>query len=557
MIVDGEVDPEIELPDPSLGFTPKPIEMTRTPKPGATRTGGYYVAPGRADAGGRALGAQQRAEREKKEKASAEKAKNDADLAAEDAELDASGMVDEKGRPIRENIVAMHRAGPDGELGTDDDGPNLDSRTVAEVKFSPGSGYRNRKPGSARRIGATPDELALGDPNRSLPNESGNRPPVLPGKGFAVDRGGPTSMRAPQLGVMEGIDGETLPSGAPITSTPPTDQRDFFAWQNAMKQVAVAAGFDFSQYETEQSLINDAVKVLKKHEQNKKAGWVPTLSESGEPIYTPNADAKKRSEDSRRRASARQFVDQHKPDEQTGLAIMKAADEGKWDQVDRLVRGARNERRAGTAQAAMDQARLRGQTQQMNNPNINRAMWHNSVMKQPNAAGVAQVGAAWEKPGSIPAMTAAEAVEAESANREADRKSEERKAEIIAGAKKEPDGLTAYQQQIRGVLNSAPDVISAINQIRTINTAASLSDRPLIEPKNVEYQTHAEVSRHEIRSGKGPDNIATQTGLKMLGDQLLGPIKTDAEKDTFVRRAMADLGVTEEYARAWIERGGR
>jgi hypothetical protein len=71
----------------------------------------------------------------------------------------------------------------------------------------------------------------------------------------------------------------------------------------------------------------------------------------------------------------------------------------------------------------MDQARLRGQTQQMNNQNINRAMWHEAVMKQPNAAGVAKVGAAWEKPGSIPAMTAAEAVEAESANREADRKS--------------------------------------------------------------------------------------------------------------------------------------
>ncbi|NDE15619.1 hypothetical protein EBZ80_11885 [bacterium] len=126
---------------------------------------------------------------------------------------------------------------------------------------------------------------------------------------------------------------------------------------------------------------------------------------------------RKSADAARRRADARRFVREHKPDEATGSMILEAADMGDFDTVDSLVRGARRDRTASTSQAAMDQARLRGQTQNMNNPRLNRAMFHESVMKQPNAAGVAQVGAAWNMPGSIPAMTAAEAVAAEKEHR--------------------------------------------------------------------------------------------------------------------------------------------
>jgi hypothetical protein len=65
------------------------------------------------------------------------------------------------------------------------------------------------------------------------------------------------------------------------------------------------------------------------------------------------------------------------------------------------------------------------------------------------------------------------------------------------------------------------------------------------------------VSRHEIRSRRGTENIATQTGLQMLAKDLLGPYWTDTDKEKFVLRAQSDLGVTEEYARAWLQRGGR
>jgi hypothetical protein len=237
------------------------------------------------------------------------------------------------------------------------------------------------------------------------------------------------SPRAPQQGIIDSIPPELM------TSQPPKDQGQFFKWREAMKALAVASGINVAAFENEEDLVRAGASIAKQNERmNAPVAGAPagendkvppkyerTITSTGAPVFTPSDAMRKQADDSRRRASARQFVDQHKPDEQTGLAIMTAADEGKWDEVDRLVRGARNRRRAGTAQTAMDQGRLRGQTQQMNNPNINRAMFHNSVMQQPNAAGVAQVATGWGAAGGIPAMISAEAVAADKAARDADR----------------------------------------------------------------------------------------------------------------------------------------
>lgn len=426
MMVDGEPEPDISLPDPNLegNFTPKPIEMNRTPKPGATQTGGYYVAPGRADAGGRALGAQQKADREKKEKADAEKAKNEADLAAEDAELDASGMVDEQGRPIRSKISDRHR----NTSGADIDGLG----DVVYEEARPGTGYRARKPGQERRLGANEQEQDIPMTDRRLPDAAGDRPPMLPGKGQSVVRDGGMSPRAPQQSIIDSIPPELR------TSQPPKDQGQFFKWREAMKALAMAAGVNIAAFENEEDLVRAGASIAKQNERMNapvagapagEGGAVPpkyerTITSTGAPVFTPSDAMRNQTDDARRRASARQFVDQHKPDEQTGLAIMNAADKGEWETVDSLVRGARNQRRAGAAQTAMDQSRLRGQNQQMNNPNINRAMFHNSVMQQPNAAGVAQVATGWGAAGGIPAMISAEAVAADKDRRDADREVE-------------------------------------------------------------------------------------------------------------------------------------
>jgi hypothetical protein len=109
----------------------------------------------------------------------------------------------------------------------------------------------------------------------------------------------------------------------------------------------------------------------------------------------------------------------------------------------------------------MDQARLRGQTQQMNNPTINRAMWHQSVMQQPNAAGVAKVGAAWEKPGSIPAMISAEGVAADKAYREDVLKNNVDVAEATAEGRKKP---------------TAPDKADFLTEAQTAAQAALAGD---------------------------------------------------------------------------------
>jgi hypothetical protein len=483
LMVDGEPEPEsdIALPDPNLegNFTPKPIEMTRTPKPGATQTGGYYVAPGRADAGGRALGAQQRAEREKKEKESAEKAKNDAALLKEDEDLD-SWAAGEDGKPGTDDDNMLFKPDPaTGELVNtgrdhpnrlDKDGRRLDRpQGVGDVAFTPaapGTGYRARKPGEERRLGANEQEQGVPMTDRRLPDAAGDRPPMLPGRGQSVVRDGGMSPRAPQQGIIDSIPPDLM------TSQPPKDQGQFFKWREAMKALAVASGINIAAFENEEDLVRAGASIAKQNERmNAPVAGAPageddkvppkyerTITSTGAPVFTPSDAMRKQTDDSRRRASARQFVDQHKPDEQTGLAIMNAADEGKWDQVDRLVRGARNERRAGTAQAAMDQSRLRGQSQQMNNPNINRAMFHNSVMRQPNAAGVAQVATGWGAAGGIPAMISAEAVAADQANRDAVLKNNVDVAEATAEGRKKPttpdtaDFLTAAQTEAQAAL---------------------------------------------------------------------------------------------------------
>lgn len=559
MTIDGEPEPDIELPDPITGFKPQPAEMSRKPKPGATQTGGYYVAPGRADEAGRAVGKATREEREKAEKAAAEKAKNEADLAAEDAALEESGLVDEKGRPIRSKIADHHR----NTSGSDIDGLG----TVVYEEATPGTGYRARAPGQARRIGANEQEQGVPMTDRRLPDAAGDRPPMLPGKGQSVVRDGGMSPRAPQQAIIDSIPPELR------TSQPPKDQGQFFQWREAMKALAMAAGVNIAAFENEEDLVRAGTSIAKQYERMNapvagaaagEAGAVPpkyerTITSTGAPVFTPSDAMRKQADDSRRRASARQFVDQHKPDEQTGLEIMEAADKGDWKTVDALVRGARNQRRAGTAQAAMDQSRLRGQTQQMNNPRINRAMFHNSVMQQPNAAGVAQVATGWGAAGGIPAMISAEAVAADERQRVMDREGRLEEARIAAAGRQDPDGLRNYQNQVNGILVSSPDPATSINQLRIVNAAASAGG--LIPKQDVEYQTHAEVSRHELRSGRSPDNIATQNGLRLLFDKLytVGSyiMNNAGRRDEFLRRAQLDLGVDQATAETYLSSRGQ
>lgn len=563
MTIDGEPEPDIELPDPITGFKPKPAEMSRKPKPGATQTGGYYVAPGRADEAGRAVGKATREEREKAEKAAAEKAKNEADLAAEDAALEESGLVNKKGRPIRSKIADHHRS---------TSGVNVDGLgTVAYEEATPGTGYRARTPVQDRRIGANEQEQGVPMTDRRLPDAAGDRPPMLPGKGQSVVRDGGMSPRAPQQAIIDSIPPELR------TSQPPKDQGQFFQWREAMKALAMAAGVNIAAFENEEDLVRAGASIAKQYERMNapvagaaagEDGAVPpkyerTITSTGAPVFTPSDAMRKQADDSRRRASARQFVDQHKPDEQTGLEIMEAADKGDWKTVDALVRGARNQRRAGTAQAAMDQSRLRGQTQQMNNPRINEAMFHEAIMKQPNARGVGQVLTAWSpvigRQGAAAGgtmMMQADAQDASAREAAANRAS----AEKIANAKKDEDGLDNYMAKVNSVLVNSPDVITAINQLQTINAAASLSPNPLVKPENVEYQTLSDVSRHWIRTGRGPDNMATKRGLQILYDKLLGDwavVWTDKEKAEFFRRAEVELGVPQEFSRQWLAGGGR
>ncbi len=503
MIVDGEVDPEIELPDPSLGFKPKPVEMPRTPKPGATQTGGFYVAPGRAAEGGRALGDQQKAERQKQEKASAEKAKNEADLLKEDEDLD-SWAAGEDGKPGTDDDNMLFKPDPaTGELVNtgrdhpkrlDEDGRRLDRpQGVGDVAFTPaapGTGYRARKPGQERRLGANEQEQGVPMTDRRLPDAAGDRPPMLPGKGQSVVRDGGMSPRAPQQGIIDSIPPELM------TSQPPKDQGQFFKWREAMKALAVASGINIAAFENEEDLVRAGASIAKQNERmsapvrtrvpktnadgetlvdpngnviltsqqavdkdgNPVSKYERTITSTGAPVFTPSDDMRKSADAARRRAAARQFVREHKPDEATGSMIIEAADMGDFDTVDSLVRGARRDRTASTAQAAMDQARLRGQTQQMNNPNINRAMFHNSVMRQPNAAGVAQVATGWGAAGGIPAMISAEAVAADKANRDAVLKNNVDVAEATAEGRKKPttpdtaDFLTAAQTEAQAAL---------------------------------------------------------------------------------------------------------
>jgi hypothetical protein len=304
---------------------------------------------------------------------------------------------------------------------------------------------------------------------------------MLPGRGQFVAGSG---NRAPQQGIIDQIPPHLLTSGRP------KNQGEFFQWREAMKALAVASGVNIAMFENEEDLVKAGSEIAKQYEQmnapvttrvpktnaagetvvdpngnvvmTKKTSESPkyerNIDSTGAPVYVPSTDMKKSADDARRRAAARQFVREHKPDEATGSLIIEAADMGDFDTVDSLVRGARRDRTASTSQAAMDQARLRGQTQQMNNPNINRAMWHNSVMKQPNAAGVAKVGAAWEKPGSIPAMVSAEAVAADKAYREDVLKNNVDVAEATAEGRKKPttpdsaDFLTAAQTEAQAAL---------------------------------------------------------------------------------------------------------
>lgn len=592
MTIDGEPEPDIELPDPITGFRPQPAELSRKPKPGATQTGGYYVAPGRADEAGRAVGKATREEREKKEKAAADQAENERLMAEEDAKLDrwAAGDDGIPGTPddrleFEENPetgeleqTGRLNNGPDNIPGTDDDSldehgrPNWRPQGLGQLAWkpaAPGTGYRGRQPGQGRRIGATDAEREVPMTDRRLPDEAGNRPPMLPGRGQSVVRDGGMSPRAPQQGIIDNIPPHLL------TSQPPRDQGLFFQWREAMKQLAAAAGVNVAAFEDEEDLVRAGAAIAKQNERMSAPvkgatpdadGAVPSkyerrITSTGAPVFVPSDAMREQGENARRRASARQFVDQHKPDEQTGLAIITAADAGQWDEVDRLVKGARAARRAGTAQAAMDQGRLRGQTQQMMNPRIAPAMFHQSIMAQPNARGVGQVITAWSPVigsrgvaagGSM--MMQADAQDAAEREAAANRAS----AEKIANAKKDEDGLDNYMAKVNSVLVNSPDVITAINQLQTINAAASLSANPLVKPENVEYQTVSDVSRHWIRTGRGPDNVATNRGLKILHDKILGDwVHTDKEKAEFFRRAEVELGVPQEYSRQWLERGGR
>jgi hypothetical protein len=257
-------------------------------------------------------------------------------------------------------------------------------------------------------------------------------------------------------------------------------------------------------------------------------------------------------------------VEQFKPDEQTGIAIQDAAQSGDWPKALELMRKARNQRNASTAQAAMDQSRLRGLNQQMDNPRINRAMFHESVMQQPNAAGVAKVATGWGAAGGIPAMISAEAVAADKANRDADREVTREVGLANADARdKNQDGLRNYQAQVNGILTSSPDPITAINQLRTVNAAAA--EGGIIPKQDLEYQTHAEVSRNEIRAGRGPNNFATQNGLKMLFDKVytVGTAAGEAmgavgdRRQEFLRRAQLDLGCDEASADAYLASRGQ
>lgn len=478
MTVDGEPEPDLALPDPKLegNFTPKPAALSRTPKPGATQTGGYYVAPGRADAAGRAVGKSTREEREKAEQAAAEKAKNEADLAAKDAQLD-SWAAGEDGEPGTEDDNMLFKLDPDtGEWSnTGRDHPNkLDEHgrrtdrpqgtgTMAWTPAAPGTGYRARVPGQPRRE-ATPEERATPPTARRLPDAAGNSPPMMPGRGQSVVRGSGFSPAAPQQGIVDNIPPHLL------TPEEPKDQGQFFQWREAMKQLAMAAGVNVAVFESEEDLVREGVKIAEQLQRMEKkvTTRVPKLDAAGQPmtdvngnvitteqqtaspkyerrrtstgapVFIPSDAMRKKGDDSRRRAAARQFVDQHKPDEQTGVAIIQAADAGDWDTVDSLVRGARATRRAGTAQAAMDQSRLRGQTQQMNNPRINEAMFHEAIMNQPNAAGVNQVRAAWGIPEGARGMVAAEAAAAEDARFDRKLENDLEVARVTADGRKDP-----------------------------------------------------------------------------------------------------------------------
>lgn len=472
-----------------------------------------------------------------------------AESAKEDKALEDAGLVDSRGLPVREKIA---------ERGRNLFGVDIDDPLGENLPFAPApGGVKDRKAGSPRRIGATPEEMAVPLTDRNLPDSRGNRAPALPGKGTFVDDGGTNRSRAPSQAIMEVLEKKGL-----LTPEPPSPER-LLEWREGMIQAAVASGIDIEKYADKEALIRAGAEAVRKQVELKEKGWKTGITSTGEPVFKPGDAAKDQAKRMGDVANARKFITDFKPDEAAGALIMQLARDGKLDEMRAKMEELRDGRLAGTSQAAMDQGRLRGQTQQMNNPRINTAMLHDAIMKQPNARGVGQVLTAWSpvigRQGAAAGGTMMMQADAQDAT-EREAAANRASAEKIANAKKDEDGLDNYMAKVNSVLVNSPDVITAINQLQTINAAASLSANPLVKPENVEYQTLSDVSRHWIRTGRGPDNMATKRGLQILYDKLLGDwavVWTDKEKAEFFRRAEVELGVPQEFSRQWLAGGGR
>jgi acetyl/propionyl-CoA carboxylase alpha subunit len=183
-------------------------------------------------------------------------------------------------------------------------------------------------------------------------------------------------------------------------------------------QLAVAAGIDIAQFENEDELVQAGKQIAADHNRRVApvtkvdpatgnieavtdgAGkpisrQVRTISESGAPMYAASPAAKQQGENASRVAHAKQFIRDFKPDQAVGEEIITAAESGDFGRVRLLMRAARAERAAGTAQAAMDNNRKRGQTQQMMNPRVAPAMFHDSVMNARDAQQLGQTLVAW------------------------------------------------------------------------------------------------------------------------------------------------------------------
>jgi hypothetical protein len=274
-------------------------------------------------------------------------------------------------------------------------------------------GYEPRRAGQPRQIGATPEQAGVPLTERRLPDEDGDRVPMMPGRGSKTEVGGTLRPAAPDGGVMSLVTEGKFTSNPPVLEGEGATGQSLKDWEEAMIAVAVASGVDVNAFENRGDLVRKGQNILKDHEK-RTGGGANAKSKivhnpQGRRYYAPTEQAKRDAHLAGQRADFREFTnnyptdpnfrpglapgDEGYVDPQGHLTVMRAAlDKAKnaktQEQYDAAMQEYRDEkarirsaRQAGTAAAARQQLMDRGMVQNMNNPNVAPAMLRRSLQQ--------------------------------------------------------------------------------------------------------------------------------------------------------------------------------